>query len=146
MMLMLRLIPLILILTGVTTLGNHTDAPPACAAIDETSTDILEDYRWTDTTTDTATVSWRQRSSLPTVAATQIVLVANTTVCRRAVNAYNSILAAQLGDNRQSVSATVIKWGNTRYAVADTLHNAGEWTLHLVTDSSFTQSLSIQRR
>lgn len=53
-------------------------------------------------------------------------------------------------DRGQTINAryyrTVIKWGNTRYAVSDTTHNAGEWTLHLVTDSSFTRVLAIHRR
>jgi len=123
----------------------HNDGPPPCAAIDENSTDILEDYRWSDTTSDTAAVSWRQRVSLPVVPVTQILIVTDTAVCRRAVGVYNAALADS-GDVRQSVVATVIKWGPTRFAISDTTHNAGEWTLHMVVDSSFSQVLGITRQ
>jgi len=146
-MMMVKLLPVAFVLLSAIAVGkrNYNDPPP-CAPADEDAMDILDDYRWADSTTDTATVSWRQRSSLPTVPVTQIVLVADTTVCRRAVNAYNAILASRLNDTRESITATVIKWSNTRYAVSDSVHNSGEWTLHLVTDSSFTQVLSITRR
>jgi hypothetical protein len=146
-MLQPKLIPILLMIVAAVGVGSaNTDNPPPCSEPDDSAIDILEDYRWTDTTTDTATVSWRQRASLPTVAVSQIVLVADTAVCRRAVNAYNTILANQRNDPRVSLQATVVKWGTTRYAISDSTHNQGEWTLHVVTDSSFTQTLAITRQ
>jgi hypothetical protein len=139
-----KLCGLLIIAVASTAAVVHNDGPP-CAAIDENSTDILEDYRWSDTTSDTATVSWRQRVSLPVVPVNQILIVTDTAVCRRAVSIYNAALADS-GDVRQSVVATVIKWGPTRFAISDTTHNAGEWTLHMVVDSSFSQVLGITRQ
>jgi hypothetical protein len=140
-----RFLAVLVIAIGSFAMHARNDDPPPCAALDENATDILEDYRWSDTTTDTATISWRQRVSLPTVPVAQVLLVSDTTICRLAVSFYNAALADS-GDTRQSPAATVIRWGTTRYAVSDTIHNAGEWTMHMVVDTSFSHVFGITSR
>jgi hypothetical protein len=119
--------------------------PPPCDPLDERTSDILDDYRWTDTTKDAETISWRESVSLPRVPVNQIELVNESRVCRRAVAFYNRVLADS-GDSRQSTSATVIKWGEIRYAVSDTIHSDGESTIEIVTDTSFSHVFGLSRR
>lgn len=138
------LVGLFIVVPSIAFVG-HTENSAPCAPNDENAADILEDHRWSDTTTDTATISWRQRTSLPTVPVGQIVLVSDTAICRRALNKYNNVMADS-GDTRLSVEATVVKWGATRYAISDTAHRSGEWTMELFTDSSFTQVLGLSSR
>jgi len=121
------------------------NSPAPCAPLDEITSDILDDYRWSDTTTDSATISWRQSVSLPKVPVNQIELVNDSRICRRAVSFYNEVLADS-GDTRQSVSATVVRWGSTRYAVSDTVHSAGEYTFEIVVDTSFSHVFGISSR
>jgi hypothetical protein len=59
------------------------------------------------------------------LAASQITLVDDTTVCRRAVTAYNSILT----NDRlaASTSENVIRYRSTRYINGDPMHIVGKW-------------------
>ena len=139
------LVPIAILVVSIGASMPLRNDPSPCARLDERTSDLLDDYRWTDTTTDTATISWRESVSLPRVPVNQIELVNESSICRRAVAFYNSVLADS-GDTRQSTSATVIRWGSIRYAVSDTIHSAGEWTLEIVTDTSFTHVFGLSRR
>jgi hypothetical protein len=140
-----RLVLLALTVVSVMAALPSREDVSVCVAPDEFTSDLIDGYRWADTTSDTATISWRQRVSLPTVAYTQIVLVSDTTVCRRAVNKYNAVLADS-GDTRTSASAAVVKWGPTRYAVSDSARTVGEWIFEVIVDSSFTQVFGFTRQ
>jgi hypothetical protein len=118
--------------------------PPPCAPLDERTSDILADYRWLDTTSDSETIAWRESVSLPKVAVDQIELVNESSVCRRALVLYNKVLADSV-DARGSTSATVIKWGRTRYAVSDTVDSEDE-AVEIVTDTAFTRLFGLSRR
>lgn len=71
------------------------------------------------------------------VATSQISIVSDTTVCRRAANAYSYAIAAT--DSNRSVHA--VKAG-IRYVVLDPSITGGEYKLGITFDSSFTQTLS----
>src|SRR3954469_8122408 len=90
------------VLLASTAASSRTDPSP-CRLPDAASSDMLEHYRWIDTTTDKGHITWRQSIGLSSVAVTQIVLATDTVVCRRAVTAYNSILA----DDSMSASIAV---------------------------------------
>ena len=138
-------IPVVVLAASIGATMPLRNDPPPCAPLDERTSDILDDYRWSDTTSDTATISWRESVSLPKVPVNQIELVNESSICRRAVAFYNSVLADS-GDTRKSATATVVKWGSIRYAVSDTVHSDGEWTVEMVTDTSFTQVFGLSRR
>jgi hypothetical protein len=128
-------------LFGIGAAGSSSE--PACLAPSEYSDWAIADFRWTDTTSDTATVSRRQRWNLPVVSVSQIAVVSDTTKCRRAVNAYNTAL---LPDSAVSASVYLFSYGPTRYIAVDTSRHAGEWDMHIVFDTSFSSPLQIFRR
>ena len=98
---------------------------------------MLFDYQFVDTTTDQSQITWRQAVGLPTVAVAQVTLVTDTTLCRRGVTAYNSILA---GDSLPASSAVnLLRYGSTRYVIGDPAHVVGEWVHEAVVDTSFTK-------
>jgi hypothetical protein len=98
---------------------------------------MLFDYQFVDTTTDQSQITWRQAVGLPTVAVPQITLVTDTSLCRRGVTAFNSILA---GDSLPASSAVnLLRYGSTRYVIGDPAHVVGEWAHEAVVDTSFTK-------
>ncbi len=121
----------------------HTSSPSPCLAPSQSSDDLLSEYQWKDTTTDANTVAWRQTFSLPSIPVGQLSLVSDTIICRRAVIAYNSALAAY--DSRVTSAVNLLKYGPTRYVAEDTARKEGEWVFHVGFDSSFTQMLGITR-
>lgn len=71
------------------------------------------------------------------VPASQIVIVSDTTLCRRASNAYSA--AVQESDEDRKVHA--IRAG-IRYLVMDPSHHAGSYKVGVTFDSSFSQTVS----
>lgn len=55
---------------------------------------MLESYQFADTTTDVGMKIWRQSIRLPVIPVSQITIVTDTTVCRRALNAFRKIAVA----------------------------------------------------
>lgn len=108
-----------------------------CLPPTDASAGMLVRYQFVDTTTDKLQITWRQSLGLPAIAVSQITLVNDTTVCRRAVTAYNSILM----DDRLAASTSVnlIRYGSTRYIIGDPMHIVGEWKHETVVDTSFVE-------
>lgn len=98
---------------------------------------MLDMYQFADTTTDVSMKIWRQSVGLSVVPVSQIMLVSDTTVCRRAVTAYNARLTAD--SLPQSTTVNVIGYGATRYIIGDPTHIVGEWRHELVVDSAFSR-------
>jgi hypothetical protein len=71
------------------------------------------------------------------VGTSQIAIIADTTSCRRAADAYSSAVA--IPDSNRMVHT--IKVG-IRYVVIDPSHYAGSYKVGVTFDSSFTQTLS----
>jgi hypothetical protein len=71
------------------------------------------------------------------VVTSQIAIVADTTTCRRAANAYSTAVAIP-DENRlvHTVRAGI------RYVVIDPTHHSGDYRVGVTFDSSFTQILS----
>ena len=133
-----------LILLAVTLAALHPRAASAspCSTNAETADILLKKLKWLAETTDPANVTARQVQSLPNIAATQVTLVADTTICRSALNAYNGAL---LPDSRTSTSVVVVRFGSTRFVVIDELRTAGEWLYTVVFNAAFTQVYSRSR-
>jgi hypothetical protein len=113
-----------------------TDSPP-CPSVNGGGTKMLDTYRYVDTTTDVSLRIWKQSINLPTVAVSQILLVSDTTVCRRAITAYNAQLA---GDSLPaSSSVNVLSYGAIRYIIADPSRISSGATRELVTDTAFVR-------
>src|SRR6476646_12197294 len=74
------------------TQGRRVDPSP-CLTPSDASAGMLARYQFVDTTTDNLQVTWRQSLGLSSIAVSQITLVSDTTICRRGVTAYNSILS-----------------------------------------------------
>ena len=99
---------------------------------------MLSNYRNIAMLTDSAGMAWRQGIGLLGIDSNQVTLVSDTTICRAAVNAYNT---AMLPDTLASSAVDVVKYGTTRYVVADSARVGGEWTTNIVFDALFTQVL-----
>jgi len=112
------------------------DASP-CLPSSSGGAGMLARYQWVDTTTATLQIAWRQSLGLPSISVSQLTLVNDTTVCRRAVTAYNSILSDDLLPASPSVN--VIRYGSTRYIIGDPAHVIGEWKHETVVDTSFVE-------
>jgi hypothetical protein len=111
--------------------------PSPCPALSGDASNMLESYRFADTTTDSGMQTWRLSIGLSVVPVSQIVAVSDTTVCRRALTAYNTLLVED--SLPASVAVDVVKYGTTRYIIADPAHLVGEWAHELVVDTAFTK-------
>lgn len=125
-----------LLVVGAVTGSVRTDLSP-CLPTSSGGAEILDHYQWVDTTTDKGHITWRQSIGLSAIPVSQIVLVSDTTVCRRAVTAYNSILAGDLLPPSSAVN--VLKYGSTRYVISDPSHRVGEWISEPVVDTAFAE-------
>ena len=116
--------------------GSRADTSP-CLSPSDFSTRMLAQYQFVDSATDQGQITWRQSLGLPSIPVSQITLVNDTTVCRRAVIAFNSILA----DDRlpPSASVNVIRYGSTRYIIGDPAHVVGEWRHEPIVDTIFAE-------
>lgn len=123
-----------LVLLAVSRAGSASVASP-CRPQGATSADMLTDYQYLAQSTHSLTTRWRQKLGLSAVPSAQVVIVSDTTTCRRALNAYNTAL---LPDTLYSSQVDVIKYGTTRFIVADSARIDGEWTPHIVFDTAFT--------
>ena len=127
--------------------ASITSARPAavdspCSTQGDVSTALLSSYKWLATATDTSNVASRQTMGLPAIAASEVSLVADTAVCRTAVNAFNNAL---LPEAASTLSVHVIRFGPTRYAVFDENRMAGEWIYRVIFNTAFTQVVNIGR-
>ena len=101
----------------------------------ESGTRMLSTYRWTAILSDSSANNYRASMGLFAVDSSQVLLVSDTTVCRTALNAYNAALSP---DSVQSVAIDVIKYGTTRYIVADSARaGRSEWTPTVVFSTAF---------
>ena len=113
--------------------GAHLTGTP-CRAADAQSDDMVSLYQYIATSSDADNTAWRTTAGLSAVSLSQVVLLNDTTLCRRAVNAYNAAMPSA-----QSTEVFLVKYGTTRYVMQDPAHNAGEYELHLITDSAFVK-------
>ena len=75
---------------------------------------------------------------LPTVPVSQITIVTDTTVCRRAVNAFNTIFARSHLPPFTGVNT--IRYGTTRYILGnESGPTSGEWRYEAIVDTSFSK-------
>jgi hypothetical protein len=116
--------------------AKPTDTSP-CFPASDASAGMLARYQFVDTATDKLQTAWRQSLGLPVIAVSQITLVSDSTVCRRGVTAFNSILADD--SLAPSVSVNVVRYGSTRYIIGDPAHVVGEWKHEPVVDTAFVE-------
>jgi hypothetical protein len=100
---------------------------------------MLSNYRYVAVLTDSVNNAWRERTGLASVDSNAVVLVTDTVVCRRALNAYN---AALLPDTAKSVSANVVTYGSERYIVSDSARISGEWVPNVIFDTLFSRVIA----
>lgn len=124
---------------AATPIAIHTASAAPCSPPSSTSSSLLAKYKFLATTTNPILVAHRQTRGLPAVAANQVELVADTTTCRQAVDAYNNALAP---DAATTTQLHVFRFGSTRYVVFDELRKAGEWIMSVVFSSNFAQIIS----
>ena len=92
------------------------------------------------TTTDSLKLAMRSGASLGPVLATDVVLVSDTTLCRRASEVFRH--ARFNTDTGPLLQVYLIRYGTSRY-VGSTLELAGEWTPWTVFDTSFVPIVAI---
>lgn len=115
--------------------GVVTNAHAQCRGADSTATRMVAKYRnlLDRATVDAATRQVLTDMSLPQPPAS-VSLVSNSTVCRKAEQAYT----AALGANRNTPSGAVyvVKVG-TSYVLRDPAQRGGQWTIEMVLDSQY---------
>lgn len=122
----------LVLLAATSTRSTIVGSP--CRTQGTPSADMLSRYQYIAQATNSLTTRWRSKIGLSSVPSAQVVIVSDTTTCRRAVNAYN---AALIPDTLISSQVDVVKYGTTRYIVADSARIDGEWTPHIVFDTAF---------
>ncbi|MFN2604316.1 MAG: hypothetical protein ABR582_16370 [Gemmatimonadaceae bacterium] len=131
-------------LLALGTFGSRAPTdPPPCPASSGGAAGMLESYQFADTTTDLGMKIWRQSIGLPVIPVSQITIVTDTAVCRRALNTYNAIVTR--GSLLAARTANVLQYGSTRYIVGDPSQTAGEWMHEAVVDRSF-QKIAVAGR
>ena len=123
--------------------GKASTDPPPCPAATGGAGGMLESYQFADTTTDVSMKIWRQSLGLPVIPVSEIGMVNDMTVCKRALNAYNAIVAR--GSLHAATTVNVLRYGSTRYIVSDPSQTVGEWIHEAVVDSSF-QKIAVAGR
>lgn len=124
---------------ALTALGatEHTSSP--CRQDTGSSARMLSNYRNIAVINDSSLNAWRQSAGLTAIDSNQVTLVSDTTTCRTALIAYNAALQP---DTLQSEAVDVIRYGSTRYVVADSARIGGQWTPNVIFDSFFSQVIS----
>lgn len=125
-------------LVGFVSLAAEDITSSPCRNTDSGSR-MLGMYRWTAILSDSSANTYRQSLGLFAVDSNQVTLVSDTTVCRTALTAYNSALSP---DSLQSEAVDVVKYGTTRYIVADSARARSEWTPAVVFNATFSQVIA----
>jgi hypothetical protein len=100
---------------------------------------MLSNYRYVAVLDDSVNSAWRELNGLASVDFNTVVLVTDTVVCRRALNAYN---AALLPDTAKSVSVNVVRYGSARHIVSDSARISGEWVPNVIFDTLFSRVIA----
>lgn len=87
--------------------------------------------------TDSASDTFRSRTSLPLVATSDVQAVTDEAVCARAVSAHAAVTPVASGLSFTKVM--VIRVGPTRYVVFDGYTKAGEFDTYAVYDENFNR-------
>ena len=116
--------------------ANIGDQPSGCQNFDSTWIGELSDYQMLASDTDSVTAAGRALYHLPHLPEDSVSLVSDSATCIRAVLAYGRNL--DVPDTTTPRQVIVIRFGPTRYVVGDPRVTAGEFTLDMVFDSSFT--------
>lgn len=74
---------------------------------------------------------------IPAVAASEVVLVTDATICGRAAQAYDSVVVARGGQAASNRAVIVVRIGD-QFAVQDLLERNGEWSVTMLFDSAFS--------
>ena len=85
---------------------------------------------------DTVAANERARFSLPLLAASQVTMVTDTTVCRAASNAYDGVASMEPVDK----PVVVLALGTQRLVIKD--YRFGEWLLAILFNSNFTTMIT----
>lgn len=133
---------LLVTITGTASSGLSVAADSPCSTPNDGSATLLASYKWLATATDTSNVARRQAMGLSSIAASEVSLVADTAVCRTAVNAINNAL---LPESATTTEVHVLRFGATRYVVFDEFRTAGEWIYRVIFNASFSQVFNIGR-
>jgi hypothetical protein len=106
-----------------------------CKPSSGTATRMVARLQAMATSTAPAVTALRDSAKLPAIASTDVVLLADTTVCRRTSEVFRHVRFG--ADTGVLESVHVIRYGTTRY-VASNLRPIGEWVNWTVLDTSFT--------
>lgn len=135
-----RLMSLLAVLILVT--GSNLEAQTsACADTTSFRSQFYRDsYAGIASRTDPASVASRAASGVPTVAATSVRLVADTTVCRTASNAFDG----HVQQARPTTPVIVLEIGDRRIVIKDT-GLSGRWINMLFSQdfATFLKSLTL---
>ena len=109
-----------------------------CAPTTSDASFSMREYmiRLVTATSDTSLVATRNAYHLSAVDSSKVSIVTTAKVCADAAIAYNKALH---GASAPAVSRTmtVVKIGNTRYAIIDSVERYGEYEVNVITDSNF---------
>ena len=130
-------VPLLMVFAIAATVSSGTKRrdDALCKASSGTATRMVARLQAMATSADPAVTAIRDSVKLPAVASIDVMLLADTTACRRVSEVFRH---ARFGaDTGVLESVHVIRYGTTRY-VASNLRPIGEWVNWTVLDTSFT--------
>jgi hypothetical protein len=104
----------------------------ACLGPDATSAGLIADYLNLQHATDSIDAAFRMGRQIVSVPDTAVALVTDTTKCRRAITVYNHQDSVH---HALSTSLYLVRSGK-QYVATDPLGRAGEYTTHVVLDST----------
>jgi hypothetical protein len=116
----------------VTSASHYFDS--VCYSADSYSVGQIAQLTTITGATNEAGISWREQVHLPAVPASAIALVSDSTICAHALRAFNQ--AAQF-DEGPAPKLYLFSVGNM-YVATNPNFPSGEWTQHLVFDSTLT--------
>lgn len=105
----------------------------ACYGADAYSNGEITYLTARDTATTSEAAEWRQAMHLPAVAPSQIGLASDSTVCSRALSAFNAATQYPTGP---ATNLYLVAVGNA-YVASNPHFPSGEWTQRIVLDSAF---------
>jgi hypothetical protein len=107
---------------------------PGCLAQDSFAIDLKDELVGLMGRTDALSDTTLAAEGVTRVVTSQIAIVADTTICRRAANAYST--AIEVPDENRLVHSVRV---GIRYVVIDPSHHSGSYRVGVTFDSSFTQ-------
>jgi hypothetical protein len=118
-------------------LGVAPAAHPQCRQPDDFASFVVNMMAHLVTSTEPELMRSRTADSLTALPASEVALVTDASVCKRALIAYNRALGSRGTGPTASTTVIVVKVGSERYTVADPGQMCGEFIYGMMMNKEF---------